>query len=104
MFYHMCRLSWSQLPARDRWRGLVNACRHYYRHHLFRKDLLTTSIRITKIALLWCWIGVETRVRTTIKRLLPSFAGRGKRIAETGSPFVEAPGYRDSPPEHRHAT
>ena len=103
MFYHMFRLSWSQLPARDRWRGLVNACRHYYRHHLFRKDLLITSIRITRIALLWCWIGLETGVRRTISRLLPSFARRGNHIAETGSSAVEAPGYRDSPPEQRHA-
>ena len=103
MFYHMCRLSWSRSPARDRWRGLVNAFRHYYRHHLYRKDLLNTSIRIAKIALLWCWIGLEMGVRTVIKRLSSTFARPGNRIAETGLTFVKAQDQMDSPQERRDA-
>ena len=58
--YHFTRLSWQRLPAKDRVSGVLKAWKYVYLHHLKRKNPIVTTIRIVKLALLWCWIGIET--------------------------------------------
>ena len=58
--FHLTRLSWQRLPANDRVKGVLKAWRYVYLHHLNRKNPITTTIRIAKLAVLWCWIGIET--------------------------------------------
>ncbi len=58
--FHLVRLSWQRLPANDQVNGVLKAWRYVYLHHLKRKNPVTTTIRIAKLAVLWCWIGIET--------------------------------------------
>ncbi len=69
--FHITRLSWQRLPANDRVKGVLKAWRYVYLHHLKRKNPVVTTVRIAKLAVLWCWIGIETAfVRLTKKGLL----------------------------------
>ena len=128
IFYHICRLSWSRLPPQDRFRGIVNACCYYYRNHLYRKNrLFTWTIRIPRMALLWCWIRFEQGARAVNNRLYLTLSRQGNRteihipsvgppchtawrekgrsdMAETPIPSLETQHHRDSPPEQRDAT
>ena len=65
--FHLTRLSWQRLPANDRVQGVLKAWRYVYLHHLKRKNPITTTIRIIKMALLWCWIGIETGFHRLMK-------------------------------------
>lgn len=64
--YHMTRLSWKRLPANQRVRGVLKAWKYVYLHHLRRKNVFLTTTRILKLSMLWCWIGLETAVRSLV--------------------------------------
>ncbi|HEY0981919.1 MULTISPECIES: glycosyltransferase family 2 protein [unclassified Schlesneria] len=63
---HMTRLSWQRLPPGQRVAGVLKAWKYVYLHHLRRKNIVQTAIRIAKISLLWCWIGLETGIRQVL--------------------------------------
>ena len=60
VWFHITRLSWQRLPVNDRVNGVLKAWRYVYLHHLKRKNPVVTTVRIAKLAVLWCWIGIET--------------------------------------------
>ena len=71
VWFHITRLSWQRLPANDRVNGVLKAWYYVYLHHLKRQNPFVTTVRIAKLAVLWCWIGLETAfLRLTTKCLL----------------------------------
>ena len=74
--YHLTRLSWQRLPSGRRVRGVMKAWRYVYLYHIWKRNLIETSIRIPKLTLMWCWIGLESGLRMIAKRI------RNARYAE----------------------
>jgi glycosyltransferase involved in cell wall biosynthesis len=87
-FYQMARLSWQRLPSEQRLGGVFKAWQYYYRHHLRRKNLILTSIRLVKLMMLWCWIGVSSGIARIAKRVVSSFA-RISRLPQPESQSLE---------------
>ena len=98
-FYHMTRLSWQRLPPSERTRGVLYACRYYYRHHLCRRNSVATSLRLVKLTLLWIWIGVETVLRRFATWLVSSVARFRDPSRQNLLPLVSPQGSQET----RHA-
>jgi hypothetical protein len=61
--FHLVGLSLTRLPARERFTALKKACWLVYRHHINRGNILGTTVRITKLAVLWTIFGIEALLR-----------------------------------------
>ncbi|MBS0202989.1 MAG: glycosyltransferase family 2 protein [Planctomycetes bacterium] len=57
--YHLTRLSWTRLPACERFQGLRRVGWYLYRHQISRKNPIGTLARMIKISVLGLFFGIE---------------------------------------------
>lgn len=65
--YHLTRLTWTRVPARDRTRCLWKVAGYLYQHQVSRRNPLGTSLRIMKLTALGTWFGLEAGMQQVLK-------------------------------------
>lgn len=65
--YHVVLCQPARLPAGERLIGLKKACWLVYKHHISRGNVIGTTVRVVKLAVIWTYIGLETLVRRSAK-------------------------------------